>query len=398
MATRSPSRRLRPARTRARRDVQSGQPLPPRHARAVDDGWAARADRRGRRGRRRRQRSRRPSRSSARARSSRATIRPTSRSRSRSIRTRAASTAASTATRGRRTPISTCRPGSTSRRSCSRSPTPPSCCARSSRSPATSAIRSRSAPTPIPTSRSSANGRSRARCSRCSPSTSIRSRSSPSRALVERDIDIIAPMAAKSMARVYLSITTLDRELARKLEPRAAAPHRRLQAMRTLADAGIPVGVMVAPIIPQLNDRDLEAILEAAAAHGAHARGLGDAAPAARSRAAVPRMARRALPAARRARDEPRAADCAAAATTTPQFGTRMRGTGEFADADREALRARVPALRPQSGAVAARSLAGTRPRQARYVAVPAAARSRAATRSVLTRLARARHAFRRRP
>ncbi len=88
-------------------------------------------------------------------------------------------------------------------------------------------------------------------------------------ALVERDIDLIAPMAAKNMARVYFSITSLDKELARSLEPRAATPPRRLQAMRALTDAGIPVGVLVAPVIPQLNDRDLEAILEAAAAHGA---------------------------------------------------------------------------------------------------------------------------------
>jgi len=92
-------------------------------------------------------------------------------------------------------------------------------------------------------------------------------------ALVERDIDLIAPMAAKDMARVYLSITTLDRDLARKLEPRAAAPERRLLAVRTLAQAGIPTGVLVAPIIPQLNDKDLEAILEAAAAHGATSAG-----------------------------------------------------------------------------------------------------------------------------
>ena len=92
-------------------------------------------------------------------------------------------------------------------------------------------------------------------------------------ALVERDIDIIAPMAKRRMARVYLSVTTLDRELARKMEPRAAAPHRRLQALKALADAGIPVGVMVAPIIPQLNDRDLETILEAAAANGAREAG-----------------------------------------------------------------------------------------------------------------------------
>ena len=92
-------------------------------------------------------------------------------------------------------------------------------------------------------------------------------------ALVERDVDLIAPMAAKRMARVYVSITTLDRELARKMEPRAAAPQRRLQTVRTLADAGIPVGVMVAPVIPQLNDRDLEPILEAAAASGAQGAG-----------------------------------------------------------------------------------------------------------------------------
>ena len=92
-------------------------------------------------------------------------------------------------------------------------------------------------------------------------------------ALVERDLDIIAPMAAKRMARVYLSITTLDRDLARRMEPRAAAPQRRLQALEALARAGVPVGVMVAPIIPQLNDRDLEAILEAAAAAGARSAG-----------------------------------------------------------------------------------------------------------------------------
>ena len=88
-------------------------------------------------------------------------------------------------------------------------------------------------------------------------------------ALVERDIDLLAPMAAKNLARVYLSITTLDKDLARKMEPRAATPARRLAAIKALADAGIPTGVMAAPIIPQLNDRDLESILEAATANGA---------------------------------------------------------------------------------------------------------------------------------
>src|SRR5947207_10429150 len=88
-------------------------------------------------------------------------------------------------------------------------------------------------------------------------------------ALVERDIDLLAPMAARNQTRVYFSVTTLDRELARKLEPRAATPQRRLVAVKALSAAGIPVGVMAAPMIPQLNDRDLEAILEAGAANGA---------------------------------------------------------------------------------------------------------------------------------
>lgn len=88
-------------------------------------------------------------------------------------------------------------------------------------------------------------------------------------ALVERDIDILAPMAAKKLARVFFSITTLDRELHRKMEPRAAAPYRRLQAVKKLTDAGIPVGVMVAPLIPMLNDKDMEDILEKAADNGA---------------------------------------------------------------------------------------------------------------------------------
>lgn len=73
-------------------------------------------------------------------------------------------------------------------------------------------------------------------------------------ALVERDIDLIAPMAAKGLASIYVSITTLDRQIARSLEPRAAAPERRLETLRRLSAAGIPTGVMVAPVIPALTD------------------------------------------------------------------------------------------------------------------------------------------------
>lgn len=92
-------------------------------------------------------------------------------------------------------------------------------------------------------------------------------------ALVERDIDIIAAMAQKNLARVYLSITTLDKQLARHMEPRAAAPHRRLETLRTLHAAGIPVGVLTAPMIPALNDTEMEAILEAAVDAGARSAG-----------------------------------------------------------------------------------------------------------------------------
>jgi DNA repair photolyase len=87
--------------------------------------------------------------------------------------------------------------------------------------------------------------------------------------LILRDLDLLAPMAAKNLARVYVSIAMLDRELARKLDPRAPSPQRRLEMIKALSDAGVPVGVSVAPVIPQLTDKDLEGILEAAAEHGA---------------------------------------------------------------------------------------------------------------------------------
>ncbi len=88
-------------------------------------------------------------------------------------------------------------------------------------------------------------------------------------AAVLRDLDLLVPMAAEQLVQVAISVTTLAPDLARKLEPRAAAPHRRLQAVKALSDAGIPVSVLVAPIIPALNDHELETILAAAAEHGA---------------------------------------------------------------------------------------------------------------------------------
>ncbi len=91
--------------------------------------------------------------------------------------------------------------------------------------------------------------------------------------LVLRDLDILAPMAARGLARVMVSVTTLDRDLARRLEPRAPTPALRLEAIRRLAEAGVPTGVLAAPMIPALNDSELEAILEAAADAGAEAAG-----------------------------------------------------------------------------------------------------------------------------
>jgi DNA repair photolyase len=92
-------------------------------------------------------------------------------------------------------------------------------------------------------------------------------------AAVVRDLDLLAPMARQNLARVAISVTTLDSDLARRLEPRAAAPHRRLQAIRQLSAAGVPTAVMIAPIIPALTDHELERILEAAAAAGASSAG-----------------------------------------------------------------------------------------------------------------------------
>jgi DNA repair photolyase len=87
--------------------------------------------------------------------------------------------------------------------------------------------------------------------------------------LVTRDLDILASMAERRLVRVFVSVTTLDRELARTLEPRAATPPRRVETIRRLAEAGIPTGVMTAPIIPGLTDSEIEAILTAAAQAGA---------------------------------------------------------------------------------------------------------------------------------
>jgi DNA repair photolyase len=88
-------------------------------------------------------------------------------------------------------------------------------------------------------------------------------------ALIERDLDLLENLASKNLVRVFVSIGTLDRELARKLEPRAASPQRRLDVLKALSAHKVPCGVMVAALVPALNDKTMEHVLEAAAAAGA---------------------------------------------------------------------------------------------------------------------------------
>ena len=156
-------------------------------------------------------------------------------------------------------------------------------------------------------------------------------------ALVERDLDLLAPMAAKRLVRVYVSIAMLDKGLARTLDPRAPAPQRRLEAVAALAQAGVPVGVLVAPVIPGLTDRDLEAILEAAAAHGATGaawimlRLPREVAPLFRDwlRAHHPLRADHVMSLVNQVRG---------GRDNDSRFGARMRGQGEFAELIRRRL------------------------------------------------------------
>jgi len=92
-------------------------------------------------------------------------------------------------------------------------------------------------------------------------------------ALVERDLDLLMRLAEDDLVQVFISVTTLDNELARRMEPRASSPRRRLQAIRTLNDAGVPCGVFVAPVVPFLTDAELEHVLQTAHEHGARSAG-----------------------------------------------------------------------------------------------------------------------------
>ena len=150
-------------------------------------------------------------------------------------------------------------------------------------------------------------------------------------ALVERDLDILAPMASLGLVRVYFSIATLDQEIARRMEPRAAAPARRLEAIQRVTTAGVPAGVLVAPVVPALTDKDIEAVLEAAAAAGASDAGYVLLRLPREVRDLFvewleqhyPLRAKHVMSLLQQMRE---------GKDNDPEFGTRMRGTGLFAD------------------------------------------------------------------
>ena len=148
--------------------------------------------------------------------------------------------------------------------------------------------------------------------------------------LVVRDVDLLEPLASAHLVHVTLSITTLDGELARSMEPRAGSPAARLRAVRDLAGVGIPVRVLVAPVIPGLNDAEVPAILEAAKEAGATAAAW----QLLRLPGAVEAVFREWLDRARpswRERVEGRIRGTRAGKLSDPRFGKRMRGEGVMA-------------------------------------------------------------------
>ena len=150
-------------------------------------------------------------------------------------------------------------------------------------------------------------------------------------ALILRDVDLIATAAARGQASAFLSVTTLDPGLASSMEPRAAAPHRRIAALKTLAEAGVPCGVLASPMIPGLNDHELERILEAGHEAGATIAGMllvrlpheVKDVFVAWLRAHSPSRADKILSLIRQARG---------GKLNDPRFGSRMTGEGPYAE------------------------------------------------------------------
>ncbi|HQU15856.1 MAG: radical SAM protein [Chromatiales bacterium 21-64-14] len=147
---------------------------------------------------------------------------------------------------------------------------------------------------------------------------------------VERDLDLLADLARDGLAEVMVSVTTLDRNLARRLEPRAAAPQRRVETLRRLNAAGIPAGVLVAPVIPMLTDAELEAVLEACAAAGARRAGYVLLRLPLEVKALFEEWLEQHEPL-KAQRVMSRVRDTRGGRTYDPRFGIRMSGVGEYA-------------------------------------------------------------------
>jgi DNA repair photolyase len=149
--------------------------------------------------------------------------------------------------------------------------------------------------------------------------------------LVARDADILAKLAKQQAAEVFLSITTLDGELARRLEPRATQPAGRLAAIRALAEAGVPVGTLVAPVIPGLNDHEIPTILEAAAEAGARFAGFVMLRLPHGLKELFESWLDRHYPE-RKEKVLSRIREVRSGDLSDPNFGSRMRGEGEMAE------------------------------------------------------------------
>ncbi|MDH3465789.1 MAG: PA0069 family radical SAM protein [Gammaproteobacteria bacterium] len=149
--------------------------------------------------------------------------------------------------------------------------------------------------------------------------------------LIERDIDLLAPMAERNLVQVFVSITTLDPDLSRRMEPRTAAPRRRLRTIRRLIDAGIPTGVLVAPIIPVLTDPELESIVEACAAAGAVKAGYVLLRLPHEVKSLFKEWLQEHVPL-KAERVMARVRDTRGGRENDAKFGRRMRGAGEYAN------------------------------------------------------------------
>ncbi|WP_300619901.1 PA0069 family radical SAM protein [Dokdonella sp.] len=157
-------------------------------------------------------------------------------------------------------------------------------------------------------------------------------------ALIERDLDLLVPMAQAKLVHAFVSVTSLDNRLSSTLEPRASAPHRRIEAVAALNEAGVPCGVMVAPIIPMVTDRWIEQILERAAGAGAKHAGYTVLRLPYELKDLfrewldlhVPQRAEHVMSLIRQMRS---------GRDNDPRFGSRMRGEGEFAELIRQRFR-----------------------------------------------------------